>query len=344
MEYIILPNQQNTYPSTDSYKKTALDTITLTGNFEINQLDFDIPNLDNIIIVTDTSFRFLLSIDDVLYTSPLYYNELITSYNESNPYFIQSTFNPNFVVKFSTSQISPIIANLKVTEKDKNINVKKNVFVLENGEYDYKSLVQYIDWLVSPVSVDDIETNGVLPAEKISEYELPPIPRPQSLITDIATTTVVTETIQALQYEYIRRRNLDREPLAVRDSRSTSAREIYRINEGDKFFARFLGSGTYEIFDDGRSARTGYVLTSVSGEFSRFKRIAGPFVVTILTTQTSTPSGQNNTPTQPTPTNPPSNNPRGSSPSTGGQTGGGDNNLGYGNGNTPMRPNVQYQR
>ena len=36
MEYIILEQQQNTYPTTSNYKKTALDTITLEGNFDTN--------------------------------------------------------------------------------------------------------------------------------------------------------------------------------------------------------------------------------------------------------------------------------------------------------------------
>ena len=112
MEYIILEQQQNTYPTTSNYKKTALDTITLEGNFDTNKLDFDIPTFDPLVIVPDTSFRFLISIEDTIYTSPSYYTELITSYNESNPYFIQSTFQSEFLVKYNLNDIASIIAKL----------------------------------------------------------------------------------------------------------------------------------------------------------------------------------------------------------------------------------------
>ena len=319
MEYIILEQQQNTYPTTSNYKKTALDTITLEGNFDTNKLDFDIPTFDPLVIVPDTSFRFLISIDDTIYTSPSYYTELITSYNESNPYFIKSTFQSEFLVKYNLNDIASIIANLKVTENSKKINVTKNVFVLADGSYDYISLVKYIDWVVSPVGLDEIETNGVLSAKQLSQYTLPEIPKPQTL-GDVATVEVVEENIQAYEWEYIRRKNLDREPLAVRETQNTTSREIYRINEGNKFTGNSLGNGLFEVFDDARTARVGYIKVSIDYATRRFKRLSGPFNIKILTIKQPSNSTSNTT----TP----------STPSTGGGNSGGGASVGSGGGSS----------
>jgi hypothetical protein len=303
MEYIILDNQQNTYPNVSSYSKTALDIITLTGNFNTNKLDFLLPNLDNITIVPNTSFKFILSIDDKLYTSPLNYTELITSYNESNPYFLKSTFLSEFIVKYTPNDIDTIIKKLKVIESDKKINVTKNVFVLADGSYDYIELVKYIDWVVSPIGLAELETNGVLSAKGISSYNLPEIPKPTSSIINPSTVEVIEENIQVYQYEYIRKKNLDREPLAVRETQNTTSREIYRINEGNKFIGNSLGNGLFEVFDDARTARVGYIKVSSDFATRRFKRLSGPFNVKILTIKK--PTNTLDTPTNfTTPTNP----------------------------------------
>ena len=311
MEYITLEQQQNTYPNVVNYKSTAVDTITLTGNFDTNKLDFKLSTLESLIIVPDTKFRFLLSIDDKVYTSPFYYNELITSYNESNPYFIQSTFQEQFLVKYTPSDIASIIASLKVIENDKKVDVKKNVFVLSDGSYDYISLIKYIDWIVSPIGLSEIETNGVLPAKQLSQYTLPEIPKPQTLAGDVATVEVVEENIQAYQWEYRRVKNLNREPRAVRETKNTTSREIYRINEGDKFIGNYLGNGLFEIFDDARTARVGYIdvpksqveprgTSEFSKLFLRYKRVSGPFNIKIIKIkQPSNTSSNNATPSTP---------------------------------------------
>jgi hypothetical protein len=307
MEYIILDNQQNTYPNVNNYKKTALDTITLTGNFNVNTLDFPLPTLDDIIIVPQTNFRFILSIDEKLYTSPLYYNELVTAYNESNPYFIQSTFQPEFIVNYTSDDIASIISNLKVIEASKNINVTKNVFVLTDGSYDYIELVKYIDWVVSPIGLAELETNGVLSSKQISSYDLPEIPKPTSSIINPSTVEVIEENIQAYQYEYIRKRNLDREPIAVRETQNTTSRELYRIKEGNKFVGKSIGNGLFEVFDDNRSARVGYIKVSNDFASRRIKQLSGPFNIKILTIKK--PTDTLDTPTNfTTPTNISNNN------------------------------------
>jgi len=330
MEYIALLDQQNKYPNVINYTLTSVDKITLTGNFNTNKVEFAIPTLDSLIIVPDTKLRFLLSIDDKIYTSKLYYDELITSINEGNPYFLQSTFQEQFIVKYTPSDIASIIANLKVIENDKKIDVKKNVFVLGDGSFDYISLIKYIDWLVSPVGLSEIETNGVLSTKNLSQYTLPEIPKPESSIGNVAAVEVVEENIQAYQWEYRRVKNLNREPRAVRETKNTTSREIYRINEGDKFIGNYLGNGLFEIFDDARTARVGYIdvpkaqveprgTSEFSILFLRYKQVSGPFNVKILTIKQPSNSTSNTT-----------------TPSTGGgnRGGGGGASVGSGGGSS----------
>ena len=300
MEYISLLDQQNLYPNIINYTLTGVDKITLTGNFDTNKIDFAISSLDPLIIVPNTQFRFLLSIDDKIYTSKLFYDELIVSINEGNPYFLQSAFLEDFTVKYTPSDIASIIASLKVIENEKKIDVKKNIFVLSDGSYDYIALIKYIDWLVSPVGLSEIETNGVLTVKQLSQYTLPEIPKPQSLVGNVATVEVVEENIQAYQWEYKRIRNLDREPLAVRETQNTTSRELYRINEGEKFIGNLIGDGLVEVFDDARTARVGYIKVSRVYAAARFKQVAGPFNVKIITIkQPSNTSSSNTNPSTP---------------------------------------------
>jgi hypothetical protein len=346
MEYIALLDQQNKYPNVINYTLTSIDKITLTGNFNTNKVEFAIPTLDSLIIVPDTKLRFLLSIDDKIYTSKLYYDELITSINEGNPYFLQSTFQEQFIVKYTPSDIASIIANLKVIENDKKIDVKKNVFVLGDGSFDYISLIKYIDWLVSPVGLSEIETNGVLSTKNLSQYTLPEIPKPESSIGNVAAVEVVEENIQAYQWEYIRKRNLKKEPFAVRETKNTTSREIYRINEGNKFIGNSLGNGLFEVFDDARTARVGYIKVSIDYATRRFKRLSGPFNVRILTIKQ--PSNKLDTPanlTTPTTPSKPT-RPTGGSSGGGGASGGGGSSEyggGYNSGDTNQN-NVRYNQ
>jgi uncharacterized membrane protein YgcG len=323
---------------------TSVDKITLTGNFNTNKVEFTIPTLDSLIIVPDTKFSFLLSIDDKIYTSKLYYDELITSINEGNPYFLQSSFLEEFTVKYTPNDIASIIKSLKVIENEKKIDVKKNVFVLSDGSYDYISLIKYIDWVVSPIGLSEIETNGVLTAKQLSQYTLPEIPKPESLVVNIGVAEVTEENIQAYQWEYKRVKNLNREPRAVRETKNTTSREIYRINEGDKFIGNYLGNGLFEIFDDARTARVGYIdvpkaqveprgTSDYSKLFLRYKRVSGPFNVKILTIKQ--PSNKLDTPANLiTPTNPPT---RGGGGGGGASVGGGSSyGGGYNNGRDDM--------
>ena len=199
MEYINLDIQQNTYPNVANYKKTASNKIVLTGNYDVNKFNFTLPNIDSVTVLPDVTFRFLLSIKKNAdskpvgtYTSQLYYNELVTSYNESNPYFIQSSFQPEFIVNYYLDDISNLVSTVNKLQKEKSINMNKNLFILKDGSYDYISLIKYIDWVVSPVKLSDLGNNSVLPLNEISSYTLPTVKAADVVTTPINTNPTPT--------------------------------------------------------------------------------------------------------------------------------------------------------
>lgn len=309
MEYVSLYNQQNTYPSVESYKKTALDEISLYGVYPQNIKKFQIPKLSDLKVVKGTSFKFLLNVAISpqseslgLYTSPLFYTELVTSINESNPYFINNAFIPEYTVNYYINSVDTFVSKSLSEFNSNNINIDKNVFIRKDGTYDIESLVKYIDWVVSSPKIEEVEEGNVIPAKMLSSYTLP-----ETKIKDKPTPTqaleVGEETIQINEYRYIRRRNLNREPKPVRKFPSsynvteTNNPTLYLIREDETFYADKLYSGWYRVFDNQRTAPVGYV--DIPND--RVQYVSGPFYVTIKTvnssntntsqTTTTTPSG-----------------------------------------------------
>lgn len=180
MEYIGLNNITNTYPNISSYKKKSLNEIRLNGLYNGNFLDFQIPSLEDVEVVDGTTFRFIIAIryseddDEIigLYTSPIFYTELVTSINENNPYFIQNVLNPSLIVSYFLNDITPLYNSLIEFEKEMDVRMVKNLAFLENGVIDYPSIVRYIDWIVSSPKISEIGQNNVLPISTISDYQL----------------------------------------------------------------------------------------------------------------------------------------------------------------------------
>ena len=312
MEYITLDNQQNTYPSTRSYKKSLLDTIVLTGNYAVNKIDFKLPNLDNIKIVQDTNFRFILAIKENvnsepigLYTSPLYYNELVTSYNESNPYFIQKSFLDEFIVTYNIDDIKTIFSDLQLKEKVSDVRVSKNVFILGDGTYDYNALVRYIDWTVSAVKLSELGTNGVLPLSEIASYTLPTsakstTPNDGSDANNTNTKKIFEYRIEFLPSDSRLGRGLG-DPIraerarfgvyAEKDKKSTRVGEPFKF--GDTFFgvktsSTYLDRNIpditfywYEVYDNSKTNLIGY--SYLGDPFTKLTELSGPYEVGIVT-------------------------------------------------------------
>lgn len=180
MDYINLPNLQNTYQSPQGYVRNGEDLITLNGIYKQNSLDFVIPRIDNIISVEDTTFRFVIALytnivdNDFIgyYTSTTFYGDLIDSIAENNPYFSKSALREEFIVKIFVDNLLTIHNKQSVLEKQIGVEMRLNLFYNIDGIPDYNKLIQYIDWLVSPSELDDVDDSGVLPASSISDYSL----------------------------------------------------------------------------------------------------------------------------------------------------------------------------
>jgi hypothetical protein len=172
-------NIQNPYPIIFNYKKKSLTEIRLDGKFPTNFRDFEMPDLSLLEVVEDTSFRFIVKLkfgvdeDEYvgLYTSPVYYKDLIASKDENNPYFIQNSFDENNVVTFNLNELTRTYNELKQLETELDVKVSRNILYSFDGVNDYKELIKYIDWIIKKPELNDIGTQNVIAVNEISEYE-----------------------------------------------------------------------------------------------------------------------------------------------------------------------------
>ena len=139
--------------------------------------------MDDIQSVDNTKIQFVLGIKNKpsettpfkYFTSPDFFKKLQDSVNEPNPYFILQALKKEFIVEYSLEADIDILKDLSKLEKDDNVKVKNHLWFLENGNVDYKKLVQYIDWVVSTPKVLDTENLGVIPVSEIlskSDFEI----------------------------------------------------------------------------------------------------------------------------------------------------------------------------
>jgi len=178
MEYYRLYDLRNQYPSISNYSTTIPGTINLRGLYpETNTLAITIKNLEGIKFVKDTRFRFILKIKEkqtdttgVLYTSERYYNNLESSLKESNPYFINSSLNDVYIVEIFTESLNALFTTFLNPENRAGVSINRNNFINKNKSIDYDLLVKYIDWVVSQATLSDIDSNGVIPPEKLIDF------------------------------------------------------------------------------------------------------------------------------------------------------------------------------
>lgn len=180
MQYINLLNIRNPYPIIFNYKRYSPTTIRLNGRYSQNFKDFEIPDLSLVEVVEGTSFKFILELrngedeDEFigLYTSPVYYADLIASKDENNPYPLQNAFNEIFTVKYNINELTKTYNTLKDLELELNVKVERNIFYRFDAPNEYQELVKYVDWIVSKPTLSEIGTkdSGVLPVNTLAEY------------------------------------------------------------------------------------------------------------------------------------------------------------------------------
>lgn len=180
MQYINLLNIRNPYPIIFNYKRYSPNRIRLGGRYTKNFEDFEIPDLSLLEVVEGTSFKFILELKNGededefigLYTSPVYYADLIASKDENNPYPLQNAFNTIFTTKYNINELTKTYNTQKDLELELNVKIDRNIFYRFDAPNEYQELVKYVDWIVSKPALNEIGTkdSGVLPVNTIAEY------------------------------------------------------------------------------------------------------------------------------------------------------------------------------
>jgi hypothetical protein len=189
MEYITLNKLVNKYPTIGNYVANVVGSIKLNGIYAVkNFIDFKISpvnniKLDNIQTIDNTKFQFVLGVKNKssettpfkYFTSPDFLKKLQESINEPNPYFILQALKKEFIVEYSLEDDINTLKDLSKLEAEDSVTVKNHIWFLENGNVDYKKLVQYIDWIVSTPKPLDTANLGVIPVSDIltkADYEI----------------------------------------------------------------------------------------------------------------------------------------------------------------------------
>jgi len=177
MKYIRLTELDNKYPSIDKYTRGTTDgSIVLYGQTPTKQLVFNISDYKTITPVAGTTFRFILAISkDIndttpkLFTSQGYFDDLADSFKTHNPYFITESFG--FKVNFYYNDLLALYTSLSANETAESVQMKQNISI-NAGVIDYETLVRYIDWCVATANLNDLNTNGVLPANSLGSWNI----------------------------------------------------------------------------------------------------------------------------------------------------------------------------
>ena len=150
--------------------------IRLTGRYSQNFVDVPKYDLTKINVLDDISLKFLVAIketktsaESVFFTSKVFYDELIKSYSEENPYFTNSVITQEKVVVITLADVKDLISDLHIRELNTFLSkepviVIKNLFEYSNygtdpnfepnPTYELSELVRYIDWVVSKPSAN----------------------------------------------------------------------------------------------------------------------------------------------------------------------------------------------
>lgn len=198
MSYLSLNNISNLYPSGSILNPTAsvldaystnVDTddtiIQFSGNYSENRILFNTTSsikLEDINEVDDTTFRFIIEYrvdeDDtnpIYYTSKPYYDTLVSSSLENNPYYSTTYLNTETsTIKIyygdSLNRISG--GNVRAKIRGIEFDLKHAFKTNERGgiDVDFEAYTRYIDWVVSGESSQ--YDYKYYPIGLISEYKI----------------------------------------------------------------------------------------------------------------------------------------------------------------------------
>jgi hypothetical protein len=179
MKYIPLSSLQNPYPSISKYRSEP-NSVSIKGVYEENELNIPTDDFSQLGVVPNTTFRFVIRLFDnessnrILntFTSQGYFNDIVRAQKGSNPYFINTSLNQETFVKLYLNKIKETFDTRIRVERQYGVSVVFNNLFDSDGSVDYLRFGQYIDWVVSQPTLNDIVDNGVLPSRQISLFNV----------------------------------------------------------------------------------------------------------------------------------------------------------------------------
>ena len=138
MDYIQLPDLQNTYPDFTKYRYSSDVKSILFGIYEDkNKVEFSLPKiLESCQVVNRTTFRFILEVklnkddsDPKYFISRSFYRDIKDSIQTGNPYLPLLGLSQKYIVRINVQDTLDLVIKLKKPEEDDLVNVLRNVFI-----------------------------------------------------------------------------------------------------------------------------------------------------------------------------------------------------------------------
>lgn len=301
MDYIRLLDITNQYPNLPSYVRNNEESVTLFGLYkETNKLDYKLPSIEYIKPIDDLNLRLIFgfrkNVEDKnikYYTSQKFYSDIEASNIEGNPYFYLQANKVEFIVLVNLEKFISIFEGLKEIENKQGINVKLNNFISSDSSVDCEKLMRYLDWVLSKPSLEEIDTDGVIPADRLAEWEtgdFDPIMMKWTFNENKNNTTGNNSSNK--QYKVIKIYNIpnailgNKRYIFKQDPRSntrnielTSNQEIL---EGDSFYGIVIDENfknnykLYEVFQADGITKRGFLTIHKNDEITEVKESTTP--------------------------------------------------------------------
>lgn len=118
--------------------------VELLGKFKGNSINWNRENVENIQVISEEhSFRFILDIDGILYSSNSFKNDLKDAIEKRNPYFNLETVT---VIPLSLQELKTPNQVYEFGEKYAEVTINTNINSGEDSEVILKTL-DHINWL-----------------------------------------------------------------------------------------------------------------------------------------------------------------------------------------------------
>jgi hypothetical protein len=127
-------------------------------------------SLSKLRIFSDLKIKNKDDVEIKLFCSTAYFQNLTEAKNAGNPYFINYSLKPEFIVEINAIPLLELMDSFSDSELTNGVLIKRNNYIVD-GNFDYEKLVKYVDWVVSKPTLAELDTNGVIPANLLCEYE-----------------------------------------------------------------------------------------------------------------------------------------------------------------------------